>query len=185
MPNRQSNGTPESGWPTKCPLESPRDGTWKAKAGDPPEHAQDNPPPYPRGSTRYCRIRCFLRKTRASKRPFRAFCAKRAKSARMPLTVVPPGLIVALLLILITSQLFFAFLPYRRRSYIPILVVTALGFGLGQLWDFIGLPSFRLGQANLIPALVFAFLLQPLARFVPRPRREPKEPQPGKSAPRT
>ena len=100
-------------------------------------------------------------------------------------TVVPPGLIVALLLILITSQLFFAFLPYRCRSYIPILVVTALGFGLGQLWDFIGLPSFRLGQANLIPALAFAFLLQPLARFVPRPRREPKEPQPGKSAPRT
>jgi hypothetical protein len=101
------------------------------------------------------------------------------------LNLIPPGLIVAILLILIASQLFFAFLPYRRRAYISILVVTALGFGLGQVWDFIGLPSFRLGQANLLPALLFALLLQPLARFVPRPRREPKEPQPGKSAPRT
>jgi hypothetical protein len=101
------------------------------------------------------------------------------------LNLIPPGLIVAILLILIASQLFFAFLPYRRRAYISILVVTALGFGLGQVWDFIGLPSFRLGQANLLPALLFALLLQPLARFVPRPRRELKEPQPGKSAPRT
>ena len=89
---------------------------------------------------------------------------------------IAPGLIVAVLLILIVSQLCFAFLPYRRRAYVPVLVMTALGFGLGQLWDFIGLPSARLGQANLLPALVFALLLQPLARFVPRPSREPKEP---------
>ena len=89
---------------------------------------------------------------------------------------IPPGLIVAILLILIVSQLCFAFLPYRRRAYVPILVMTAFGFGLGQLWDFIGLPSARLGQANVLPALVFALLLQPLARFIPRPNREPKEP---------
>ena len=94
------------------------------------------------------------------------------------LRYIPPGLIVAALLVLIASQLAYAFLPYRRRSYVPILVVTAIGFGLGQLWDFLGLPSVRLGQANLLPAVCFALLLQPLARFVPRPRRQAKEPAP-------
>jgi len=54
--------------------------------------------------------------------------------------------------------------------------MTAIGFGLGALWDFLGLPSLRLGQANLVPAVMFALLLQSLARFVPRPSREPKEP---------
>ncbi len=91
--------------------------------------------------------------------------------------LVPPGLVVAALAVLILSQLFFAFMPYRRRAYIPILLMTAIGFGLGQLWDFIGLASLRLGQANMLPAVVFALLLQPLARFVPRPSREPKEPK--------
>ena len=93
------------------------------------------------------------------------------------LKVIPPGLIVWVLAVLILSQLFFAFLPYRRRAYVPILLVTALGFGLGQLWDFLGLPSARLGQANLLPAAVFALLLQPAARFVPRSSPGPKEPK--------
>jgi hypothetical protein len=84
---------------------------------------------------------------------------------------------VGILAVLILSQLFFAFLPYRRRAYVAILVMTAIGFGLGQLWDFLGLPSARLGQANVLPAVVFALLLQPAARFVPRPRSEPKEPK--------
>jgi hypothetical protein len=101
------------------------------------------------------------------------------------LKLIPPGLIVAGLAVLILSQLFFAFLPYRRRSYLPVLLMTAIGFGLGALWDFIGLPSLRLGQANLLPAVLFALLLQPLARFVPRPSREPKEPEPSKPSPRT
>jgi hypothetical protein len=98
---------------------------------------------------------------------------------------IPPGLIVAVLLILIASQLCYALLPYRRRAYIPILVMTALGFGLGQLWDFLGLPAARLGQANVLPGVLFALLLQPLARFVPRPNREPKEPAPDHTNPRT
>jgi hypothetical protein len=101
------------------------------------------------------------------------------------LNLIPPGLIVATLLVLITSQVFFAVVPYRRRAYFPILVMTALGFALGQLWDYIGLPSWRLGQANLLPAALFALLLQPLARFVPRPRSQKKESEPGKSPPRT
>jgi len=29
----------------------------------------------------------------------------------------------------------------------------------------------------MLPAALFALLLQPLARFVPRPSREPKEPK--------
>ena len=91
------------------------------------------------------------------------------------MSLIPPGLIIAVLLVLIVSQLFFAFLPYRRRAYIPILLMTAIGFGLGQAWDFLGLPAERLGQANLLPAIAFALLLQPLARFVPRPNREPRE----------
>ena len=92
------------------------------------------------------------------------------------LRLIPPGLIVAVLLILITSQVFYATLPYRRRAYVPVLVTTAAGFGLGQLWDYLGLPSLNLGQANVIPAIAFALLLQPLARFIPRPARQPKEP---------
>ena len=92
------------------------------------------------------------------------------------LKMVPPGLVVAAIAVLIVSQLFYAFMRYRRRAYVPILVMTALGFGLGQLWDYLGLPSARLGQANLLPAIVFALLLQPLARFLPRFQREPKEP---------
>lgn len=94
------------------------------------------------------------------------------------LKLVPPGLVVAVLAVLILSQLFYAFLRYRRRAYLPVLLLTAAGFGLGQLWDYLGLPSARLGQANVLPAAVFALLLQPLARFVPRPQREPKEPSP-------
>ena len=91
--------------------------------------------------------------------------------------LIPPGLIVAVLLILIVSQLCYAFLPYRRRAYLAILLMTVIGFGLGQLWDFLGLPSWRLGEANFVPALAFALMLQPLARFVPRVRREPKAPR--------
>jgi hypothetical protein len=92
------------------------------------------------------------------------------------LRLVPPGLVVAVLAVLILSQLFYGFLPYRRRAYVPILVMTAIGFALGQLWDYLGLPSARMGQANVLPAVVFAILLQPLARFVPRFHRQPKEP---------
>jgi ABC-type branched-subunit amino acid transport system permease subunit len=91
--------------------------------------------------------------------------------------LIPPGLVVAVLAVLILSQLFYAFLPYRRRAYVPILAMTVLGFALGQLWDYLGLPSLRLGQADVLPAILFALLLQPLARFVPRSRQEPKEPQ--------
>jgi hypothetical protein len=89
---------------------------------------------------------------------------------------IPPGLVVAVLLVLITSQVFYAALRYRRRAYLPVLLMTAIGFGLGQLWNYLGLPSLNLGEANVLPAVGFALLLQPLARFIPRPGRELKEP---------
>src|SRR5207302_7521343 len=69
------------------------DGTWRAEAGDPPEHAQDNPPPHPGGST-YC--------TRPSPRPLP--WGERVPLSQ-PMTSIPPGLIVAVLLTLIVSQL--------------------------------------------------------------------------------
>ena len=100
------------------------------------------------------------------------------------LRLIPPGLIVWVLLVLILSQLFFAVLPYRRRAYVPILLMTAIGFALGQLWDYMGLASLRWGQANVLPAAAFALLLQPLARFVPRRSHEPKEPEPNKPSAR-
>jgi hypothetical protein len=93
------------------------------------------------------------------------------------LKLVPPGIVLAVLFVLILSAAFYAVLPYRKRAYVPILVVTALGYALGQGWDYIGLPSLRLGQANVLPAFIFALGAQPLARFVPRRHREPKEPE--------
>jgi len=101
------------------------------------------------------------------------------------LKLIPPGLILLVLFTLVASALFYAALPYRRRAFVPILVMTALGFALGQGWDYVGLPAWRLGQANVVPALGFALALQPLARFVPRRWREPKEPTPSNPAPPT
>ena len=78
-----------------------------------------------------------------------------------------PGLVVAALLILILSQVLYALWPYRRRSYLAALLMTALGVLLGQAWDLFGLPGLRLGQANLLPAVLFAIALQPLADRLP------------------
>jgi hypothetical protein len=78
-----------------------------------------------------------------------------------------PGLVVTVLMVLILSQLLYALWPYRRRSYLPALLMTALGVLLGQTWDFFGLPALRLGQANLLPAVLFAIALQPLADRLP------------------
>lgn len=69
---------------------------------------------------------------------------------------MPPGAVLYVLLVLITAQLTFAFWPSRRRSFWPILAAAALGYGAGQLWDYVGLPAVRLGQANLLPGLLFA-----------------------------
>ena len=80
---------------------------------------------------------------------------------------MPPGIVVWLLLVLIGSQLSYAFWPHRSRSYLAILLLAAAGFALGQLWDFLGLPSLRVGEANLLPGALFAAALQFLVPFLP------------------
>lgn len=78
-----------------------------------------------------------------------------------------PALLLAPLLALITSQVFYAFLPYSRRNYLAILLLTAIGFALGQGWQYLQLPSIHVGEGNLLPALLFAAALQPLAPRLP------------------
>ena len=81
--------------------------------------------------------------------------------------VAGPGLIVGVLVVLILANGFYAFWPYRRRSYLPVLMLTAAGMVAGQAWDLAGLPALRLGSANLLPAVVFAAALQPFAGHLP------------------
>ncbi|MGH7862076.1 MAG: hypothetical protein ACREOS_07510 [Candidatus Dormibacteraceae bacterium] len=80
---------------------------------------------------------------------------------------MPPAIIVLAILTLILSQLFYAFLPYRRRAYLPVLLMALLGVLLGQLWSFVGLPAKVWGEADLLPGVIFALALQPLAQRVP------------------
>ncbi len=80
---------------------------------------------------------------------------------------IPPGLIVWVLLVLIVSQLFYALLPARPRTYWSVLALTATGFLAGQGWDALGLPALHIGQANVLPGALFALVLQPLAPHLP------------------
>lgn len=82
-------------------------------------------------------------------------------------SIVPPGLIVWILVVLIDSQLMFALLPARPRTYLTVLALTAAGFVIGQVWTVIGLPSLQFGEAGILPSALFALLLQPLAPYVP------------------
>ena len=83
------------------------------------------------------------------------------------MSLIPPWLVVAVLLVLAASQLFYALLPQRPRPYLAVLALTAAGWLAGQLWQTFGLPAARVGEANLLPALVFALLLQPAAPYLP------------------
>jgi hypothetical protein len=76
---------------------------------------------------------------------------------------VPPGLILGLALVLLLAQLFHAAWHVGRRRYLAVLLLTAAGVAAGQLWDVLGLPALRLGQVNLLPAVLFAIALQTLA----------------------
>jgi peptidoglycan/LPS O-acetylase OafA/YrhL len=81
------------------------------------------------------------------------------------MALVAPGQVALVLIVLATSQLVYAFYPYRRRPrrYLPVLVSCAVAVLLGQVWALAGLPAVQVGDANLLPALAFALLLQPLA----------------------
>ena len=83
------------------------------------------------------------------------------------MSAIPPALIIDVLAALIVSQVCYAFWPYRRRAYLPALLLAAAGIALGQFWDLLGLPAWRLGGAALIPGVLFALALQPLAERVP------------------
>jgi len=74
---------------------------------------------------------------------------------------------------LIASQVFYALLPYSKRNYLSILLLSAIGFALGQAWQFLQLPAIHLGEGNVLPGLLFALLLQPLAARVPIHFRKP------------
>ena len=76
---------------------------------------------------------------------------------------VHPGILVALAVTLILAQLLYAFWPHSERSFAAVLMLTAVGVLAGQGWQYVGLPGFGLGEANLFPAVLFAILLQPAA----------------------
>lgn len=87
---------------------------------------------------------------------------------------MPPGLIVAALLILVESQLIYALVPQKPRPYLAVLALTAAGWLLGQAWLGLGWPSWRIGQADVFPACVLALLLQPAAPHLPAVRNLPR-----------
>jgi hypothetical protein len=77
---------------------------------------------------------------------------------------VPPGLLLAVPFVLLLAQLFHVLWQSGRSRYLAVLVLTAGGVLLGQVWDAVGLPALRLGQLDLLPAALFATALQPLGR---------------------
>ncbi|MBO0688521.1 MAG: hypothetical protein J2P40_02935 [Candidatus Dormibacteraeota bacterium] len=94
------------------------------------------------------------------------------------LHLIRPGYVVGLVEILATSQLLYAAWPYRRRRYLPVVLLCALGVVLGQAWALLGLPAVQLGDANVLPAVLFAVALQPLSdRLPPSFLREPRKPR--------
>ncbi|HZU18314.1 MAG TPA: hypothetical protein VFD01_17145 [Candidatus Dormibacteraeota bacterium] len=73
------------------------------------------------------------------------------------------GLVVGVLLALIVAQLFRTFWPGVPPPFLAALTLSLAGVLAGQVWAWLGLPGVDLGSANLLPALAFAALLQPLA----------------------
>lgn len=80
---------------------------------------------------------------------------------------IPPALVTDGLLALAISQVCYALLPYRRRSYPYVVLLAAVGMAIGQAWNALDLPAVRLGDAAVIPGALFAVLLQPLAGRLP------------------
>jgi len=78
-------------------------------------------------------------------------------------------LVVSLLLALIAAQCFHTFWPAGSRRYPAVLTASLAGVMAGQVWAWLGLPGVALGPSNLLPALIFAALLQPLARYIRLP----------------
>ena len=77
---------------------------------------------------------------------------------------IPPGLVLGTAFTLLLAQLLHALWHHGRCRYLAVLILTAAGVLLGQLWDVLGLPALRIGQLNLLPAVLFATALQVLGR---------------------
>ena len=77
---------------------------------------------------------------------------------------VPPGLLLAVPFTLLLTQLLHTLWHSGRCRYRAVLLLTVAGVLLGQLWDVVGLPALRLGQLDLLPAILFATALQPFCR---------------------
>ncbi|HEX4215293.1 MAG TPA: hypothetical protein VIA06_18380 [Candidatus Dormibacteraeota bacterium] len=91
------------------------------------------------------------------------------------LHLIHPGYVLAALLTLAVANAVYAVWPMRGRRFLRILITSAVGIVLGQVWALIGLPALQLGDANLLPGVLFALLLQPLAeRLTPRALRLPR-----------
>jgi hypothetical protein len=75
-----------------------------------------------------------------------------------------PGLLLAVPFTLLLAQALHALWHGGRCRYPAVLVLTVAGVLLGQVWDVLGLPALRLGQLDLLPAVLFATALQPLGR---------------------
>lgn len=92
--------------------------------------------------------------------------------------LIRPGYLLVVLLILAVSQLCYAFLPYRRRRYLLVLLLAAVGMLAGEIWSALGLPGFTLGDANLVPGLPLAVVLQVFQdRLFPRRARSAPGPR--------
>jgi hypothetical protein len=74
----------------------------------------------------------------------------------------PPALVLGPVFVLLLAQVLHALSPGGRRRYPAVLALTVAGVLLGQLWDVLGLPAARVGQLDLLPAVLFATALQPL-----------------------
>jgi len=77
---------------------------------------------------------------------------------------VPPGLLLAVPFTLLLAQLLHALWHSGRCRYRAVLMLTVAGVVLGQVWDVAGLPAARLGQLDLLPAILFAIGLQSFGR---------------------
>lgn len=78
-----------------------------------------------------------------------------------------PAWILAPAFALLYALLSYAFWPHRRRNLVAILLLCLLGQLVGQGWQYVGLPSVHVGEGNLLPAVLFAAALQPLASRLP------------------
>jgi hypothetical protein len=77
---------------------------------------------------------------------------------------VPPALLLAVPFTLLLAQLLHALWHSGRCRYRAVLLLTVAGVAFGQVWDVVGLPALRLGQLDMLPAILFASGLQVFGR---------------------